>query len=125
MSANENSPSVGLDLYNEANIYLFALKPQKKSSEQKDRKPILQASYNSEEPQLAGSLSSTSGGGAGVSFQSIFDTYLFNNVNLSNLSKKASLGAPEFNTLDEPIKETILRDLGAVASKFYHVLYPK
>ena len=23
MSANENSPSVGLDLYNEANIYIF------------------------------------------------------------------------------------------------------
>ena len=38
---------------------------------------------------------------------------------------KAALGAPEFNTLDEPIKETIMRDLGAVASKFYHVLYPK
>ena len=34
-------------------------------------------------------------------------------------------GGREFNTLDEPIKETILRDLGAVASKFYHVLYPK
>merc|ERR1712013_480294 len=27
--------------------------------------------------------------------------------------------------LDEPIKETIMRDLGAVASKFYHVPYPK
>ena len=39
--------------------------------------------------------------------------------------EQATLGAPEFNTLDEPIKETILRDLGAVASKFYHVLYPK
>merc|ERR1719470_240595 len=34
-------------------------------------------------------------------------------------------GGVEFNTLDEPIKETIMRDLGAVASKFYHVLYPK
>jgi len=31
----------------------------------------------------------------------------------------------EFNTLDEPISTTIKRDLGAVASKFYHVLYPK
>jgi len=29
-----------------------------------------------------------------------------------------------FNTLDEPIKETVLRDVRAVARKFYHVLYP-
>ncbi|CAG0904302.1 unnamed protein product [Darwinula stevensoni] len=44
-------------------------------------------------------------------------------------------GKPEYNTLDEPIKETVLdenvlsplqlRDLRAVGSKFYHVLYPK
>ena len=34
-------------------------------------------------------------------------------------------GGLEFNTLDEPIKETIRRDLVAVGSKFYHVLYPK
>ncbi|XP_053958209.1 protein YIPF6 [Anastrepha ludens] len=35
------------------------------------------------------------------------------------------LGAPDFNTLDEPIKETFLRDVRAVGVKFYHVLYPK
>ena len=35
-----------------------------------------------------------------------------------------SPGAPGFNTLDEPIKETILRDVRAVGKKFYHVLYP-
>ena len=29
-----------------------------------------------------------------------------------------------FNTLDEPIKETIMRDIRAVGQKFYHVLYP-
>ncbi|XP_071951474.1 protein YIPF6-like [Antedon mediterranea] len=40
-------------------------------------------------------------------------------------------GAPEeddetaFSTLDEPIRETIMRDLNAVFSKFLHVLYPK
>ncbi|XP_055918933.1 protein YIPF6 [Eupeodes corollae] len=34
-------------------------------------------------------------------------------------------GAPDFNTLDEPIKETMLRDIRAVGVKFYHVLYPK
>lgn len=33
-------------------------------------------------------------------------------------------GAPNINTLDEPISETIRRDLRAVGSKFYHVLYP-
>jgi len=30
----------------------------------------------------------------------------------------------EFNTLDEPISQTIKRDLSAVGSKFFHVLYP-
>ncbi len=28
------------------------------------------------------------------------------------------------NTLDEPIRETVLRDVKAVGRKFYHVLYP-
>ncbi|KAK9534145.1 hypothetical protein VZT92_009212 [Zoarces viviparus] len=31
----------------------------------------------------------------------------------------------EFSTLDEPVRETILRDLRAVGKKFIHVLYPK
>lgn len=31
----------------------------------------------------------------------------------------------EFSTLDEPVKETILRDVRAVGKKFIHVLYPK
>lgn len=31
----------------------------------------------------------------------------------------------EFSTLDEPVKDTILRDLKAVGNKFIHVLYPK
>ncbi|XP_058058554.1 protein YIPF6 [Anopheles bellator] len=34
-------------------------------------------------------------------------------------------GAPHFNTLDEPIRDTILRDVKAVGVKFYHVLIPK
>jgi hypothetical protein len=34
-------------------------------------------------------------------------------------------GNQEFNTLDEPVKETLLRDLKAIGSKFLHVLYPK
>ncbi|TDG46573.1 hypothetical protein AWZ03_007011 [Drosophila navojoa] len=34
-------------------------------------------------------------------------------------------GVPEYNTLDEPISETVLRDIRAVGVKFYHVLYPK
>uniref|UniRef100_A0A182NFF0 Protein YIPF n=1 Tax=Anopheles dirus TaxID=7168 RepID=A0A182NFF0_9DIPT len=32
--------------------------------------------------------------------------------------------APNFNTLDEPIKDTIMRDVKAVGIKFYHVLIP-
>ncbi|KAK9876520.1 hypothetical protein WA026_013894 [Henosepilachna vigintioctopunctata] len=35
-----------------------------------------------------------------------------------------NLGKPNFNTLDEPIRETILRDLRAVGAKFTHVLIP-
>ena len=31
----------------------------------------------------------------------------------------------ELSTLDEPVKDTILRDLRAVGNKFVHVLYPK
>lgn len=31
----------------------------------------------------------------------------------------------EFSTLDEPVKDTILRDVRAVGNKFIHVLYPK
>jgi len=32
--------------------------------------------------------------------------------------------ADEYNTLDEPVMDTIMRDLRAVGSKFYHVLKP-
>ncbi|XP_072040535.1 protein YIPF6-like isoform X2 [Amphiura filiformis] len=31
----------------------------------------------------------------------------------------------ELSTLDEPVKETVMRDLRAVGIKFFHVLYPK
>ncbi|XP_017893036.1 protein YIPF6 [Ceratina calcarata] len=39
--------------------------------------------------------------------------------------QKSNLGEPEFNTLDEPIRDTILRDVRAVGKKFSYVLYPK
>lgn len=35
-----------------------------------------------------------------------------------------STGNVEFNTLDEPISQTIRRDLSAIGSKFVHVIYP-
>ncbi|XP_003703372.1 protein YIPF6 [Megachile rotundata] len=35
--------------------------------------------------------------------------------------QKANLGEPDFNTLDEPIRDTILRDVRAVGKKFYLV----
>ncbi|CAL4066346.1 unnamed protein product, partial [Meganyctiphanes norvegica] len=31
----------------------------------------------------------------------------------------------DYNTLDEPVRETIMRDLRAVGGKFYHVLIPR
>lgn len=43
--------------------------------------------------------------------------------NNGKIQKKGS--GPEFNTLDEPIRDTVLRDLKAVGVKFFHVLYPK
>ncbi|KAI4790831.1 hypothetical protein KUCAC02_034368 [Chaenocephalus aceratus] len=44
----------------------------------------------------------------------------------SSSSNRQRGGEDEFSTLDEPVKETILRDLRvAVGSKFIHVLYPK
>lgn len=41
------------------------------------------------------------------------------------VKQKTNFGEPDFNTLDEPIKVTILRDVRAVGKKFFHVLYPK
>lgn len=43
--------------------------------------------------------------------------------NSGKIQKQGS--GPEFNTLDEPIRDTVLRDLRAVGVKFFHVLYPK
>ncbi|KAF7287206.1 hypothetical protein GWI33_002027 [Rhynchophorus ferrugineus] len=40
-------------------------------------------------------------------------------------NKSPHIGQPDFNTLDEPIRETILRDVKAVGVKFGHVLFPK
>ncbi|KAG9463961.1 hypothetical protein GDO78_020729 [Eleutherodactylus coqui] len=31
----------------------------------------------------------------------------------------------DFSTLDEPVRDTIMRDLKAVGQKFFHVLFPK
>lgn len=41
------------------------------------------------------------------------------------VKQRSNLGEPDFNTLDEPIRATILRDVRAVGKKFLHVLYPK
>ena len=32
---------------------------------------------------------------------------------------------PDFNTLDEPIRQTVMRDLKAVGVKFKYVLFPR
>ena len=48
-----------------------------------------------------------------------------NNPEISSLgSGSISGGEAPFNTLDEPIRETVWRDVKAVGTKFKHVLYP-
>uniref|UniRef100_A0A1A8SAK3 Protein YIPF n=1 Tax=Nothobranchius rachovii TaxID=451742 RepID=A0A1A8SAK3_9TELE len=59
---------------------------------------------------------------AGLSDVSIPDIPVEGDISLPVAS---SARDDEFSTLDEPVKETILRDLRAVANKFVHVLYPK
>lgn len=46
-------------------------------------------------------------------------------MNVPNQGTTTGENGIEFNTLDEPIKETFLRDLRAVGNKFYHVLLPR
>jgi len=53
------------------------------------------------------------------------DPVLEGNISVpGTVGQPNGLGGLEFNTLDEPISETIRRDLHAVGSKFFHVLYP-
>ncbi|CAG9762508.1 unnamed protein product [Ceutorhynchus assimilis] len=46
-------------------------------------------------------------------------------MNIPTNKNRPNLGQPDFNTLDEPVKDTILRDVKAVGAKFSHVLFPK
>lgn len=46
-------------------------------------------------------------------------------MNIPANKSTASLGQPDFNTLDEPIRDTVVRDLKAVGVKFGYVLFPK
>jgi len=57
---------------------------------------------------LEGSLSAPSGTSSGS----------------ASASGTSSVPINEVNTLDEPVRETILRDVKAVGQKFLHVLYP-
>ncbi|KAM3959578.1 protein YIPF6-like [Aphomia sociella] len=65
-------------------------------------------------------------------FDSKYDMYPAGDVGVveGEMNIPGSQGSPsgntmEFNTLDEPIKETFMRDLRAVGNKFYHVLIPR
>ncbi|CAG9113359.1 unnamed protein product [Plutella xylostella] len=67
-----------------------------------------------------------------TSFDQKFDMYPAGDVGVieGEMNVPSTRGVPsgdsmEFNTLDEPIKETFLRDLRAVGNKFYHVLLPR
>ncbi|XP_063983009.1 protein YIPF6 isoform X1 [Diachasmimorpha longicaudata] len=46
-------------------------------------------------------------------------------MTVESTRRRANIGEPDFNTLDEPIRDTILRDVRAVGQKFFHVIYPK
>ncbi|XP_066245572.1 protein YIPF6 [Euwallacea similis] len=46
-------------------------------------------------------------------------------MNIPSNKNTQNIGRPDFNTLDEPIRDTILRDVKAVGVKFGHVLFPK
>ncbi|KAK9753895.1 Yip1 domain [Popillia japonica] len=46
-------------------------------------------------------------------------------MSIPSTSKSTKPGEPDFNTLDEPIRETILRDVKTVGVKFTYVLFPK
>ncbi|XP_037070446.1 protein YIPF6-like [Pollicipes pollicipes] len=46
-------------------------------------------------------------------------------INVPGQPSRAADGSVEYNTLDEPIRQTIMRDLKAVGAKFWHVMYPR
>ncbi|XP_026315861.1 protein YIPF6 [Hyposmocoma kahamanoa] len=66
-----------------------------------------------------------------TSFDVKYDMYPAGDVGVGmvegemNIPGSAAQNSVEFNTLDEPIKETFLRDLRAVGNKFFHVLIPR
>ncbi|KAJ8950995.1 hypothetical protein NQ318_006379 [Aromia moschata] len=51
--------------------------------------------------------------------------YVEGEMTIPTSQNSTKIGEPDFNTLDEPIRETILRDVKAVGIKFAHVLFPK
>ncbi|XP_050298684.1 protein YIPF6 [Anthonomus grandis grandis] len=53
------------------------------------------------------------------------DAHVEGEMSVGSNKSTSTIGQPNFNTLDEPIKDTILRDLKAVGIKFTHVLFPK
>nr|XP_023029930.1 protein YIPF6 [Leptinotarsa decemlineata] len=51
--------------------------------------------------------------------------YVEGEMNVPKSQNTTQIGQPDFNTLDEPIRDTIMRDLKAVGVKFIYVLFPK
>nr|CAH7742589.1 unnamed protein product [Callosobruchus chinensis] len=58
-------------------------------------------------------------------FDEVQGGYVEGEMNVPQPQNRNNIGQPDFNTLDEPIRDTILRDLRAVGVKFAHVLIPK
>ncbi|XP_050498099.1 protein YIPF6 [Diabrotica virgifera virgifera] len=53
------------------------------------------------------------------------EEYVDGEMNIPKPKNTTQIGEPDFNTLNEPIRDTILRDLKAVGIKFAYVLFPK
>ncbi|XP_047001581.1 protein YIPF6 [Schistocerca americana] len=66
-----------------------------------------------------------SGGEAKLDMYDDFSGSVEGEMIVPNQQQNQQQGKPDFNTLDEPIRDTVLRDLKAVGIKFFHVLYPK
>lgn len=66
-----------------------------------------------------------SGGDAKLDMYDDFSGSVEGEMIVPNQQQNQQQGKPDFNTLDEPIRDTVLRDLKAVGIKFFHVLYPK
>jgi len=78
-----------------------------------DELQLMQEEDSSSFSNLQGNIGSSSNAGVG------------GGRSANNDGKSGGGGGGAFDTLDEPVTQTIKRDLSAIGSKFMHVLYPR